>query len=280
MLMWWAVVFRGIQKRHHGHNDQSHASRACGEARFVWVLNDLVGERCMLRKTDKRQSGCSAKGCKPGRFRQQKRFWEQRSTYVIIILGYFDAVSWSIMIISEPTKQSLVQGDMFRSHFWLGLSVIDSARDTIQVSAELEWKVRQSSTVGFIKQLSWPCRNPWEIMCFLSLLSGSVFLAVYKYMKKVELMLFFPCKAFPASLCNVTEDLWKVQKSLFFRHDTAYETHLIPSPDAQKPISISIKSALSVSWAAMCPRHDEQQLGWRSECDFWCQANGLRRKSS
>ena len=93
---------------------------------------------------------------------------------------------------------------------------------------------------------------------FLPLLSGSVFLAVYKYMKKVAFMLFFNSKAFPVSLCNVTEDLWKVQKPLFFRHhtaDTAYQTHPIPShpPDAQMPISIfSIKSALFLSHEQPC----------------------------
>ena len=36
-------------------------------------------------------------GCKPGRFRQQKRVWQQRSTYIIRNLGYFDAVSSSFL---------------------------------------------------------------------------------------------------------------------------------------------------------------------------------------
>lgn len=157
MLMRWTVEFRGIQKRHHGHDDQSHASRPCGEARFVRVFNDLVGEKCMLRHTwDERQSGCSAKAVSQGDFDNKNVFGSSVAliTYIIIILWYFDAASWSFL------NQ--------RSNPWL------RAICFVHTSG---WGSQLSAPARFIKP-SWPCRNPCENQFFLPLLSGSVFLAV------------------------------------------------------------------------------------------------------
>lgn len=126
-------------------------------------FHDLVREKCMLRQTwDERQSWCSAKAVSQGDFDNKNVFGSS-----VALVSYISRIFWcGVIIISEPTKQSLAQGDMFRSHFWLGLSVIGSTRDTSQVSAE-DWKVRQSSTVGFIKP-SWPCRNPCENHVFFA----------------------------------------------------------------------------------------------------------------
>lgn len=139
-------------------------------------FHDLVGEKCMLRQTwDERQSGCSGKAVSQGDFDNKNVFGS------------------SVALISLEISDILMR---CHHHFWTNEAIPDSGRYvsfTLLVGA-LSYRLNQRYLTGFsgglegrpifdcwiyqaIMAMSESMRKPFF---FLPLLSGSVFLAVYK----------------------------------------------------------------------------------------------------